>query len=213
VGRQGFRELDLEVTADVLIPRPETELVIEMTLEVLDAGPQRLADLGTGSGAIALALANARPEWRLIATDRSPAALEVARRNVSATGLGSQVRLIESDWYTGLDASDMPLDTIVSNPPYVAANDPHLEHGDIRFEPEIALASSPDGLWHLRALVESARSKLSDDGWLLLEHGYDQAAAVRELFRVNGYENIESRRDLAGIERVTGGRLVTSEWK
>jgi release factor glutamine methyltransferase len=206
VGRQGFRELDLEVTADVLIPRPETELVIEMTLEVLDAGPQRLADLGTGSGAIALALANARPEWRLIATDRSPAALEVARRNVSATGLGRQVRLIESDWYTDLDASDMPLDTIVSNPPYVKRHDPELSEDVARHEPALALISGDDGLDALRTLVAGAPSRLRQGGWLLVEHGFDQGAGVRDLMHTAGMTAIETRSDLAGHPRATRAR-------
>lgn len=203
VGRQGFRELELEVTADVLIPRPETELLVEMTLEALDAGPRRIADMGTGSGAIALALASARPEWSLIATDRSTAALEVALRNARATGLERQVRMIKSDWYSGLDSSHLPLDAIVSNPPYVKRQDPDLSDDVARHEPELALISGEDGLDALRVLIAGAPSRLCQGGRLLVEHGFDQGEAVRELMRAAGLAGIETRFDLAGHPRVT----------
>lgn len=205
-GRQGFRDLDLEVTADVLIPRPETELLVEMTLEVLDAGSQRVADLGTGSGAIALALAQARPEWSLIAVDRSPAALKVARRNTRAAGLDRQVRIIESDWYDDLDPRHFPLDAIVSNPPYVKRNDPDLADDVARHEPELALFSGDDGLDALRILVAGAPSRLRPAGWLLVEHGFDQGKAVRDLMRTAGLTEIETQRDLAGHPRTTRAR-------
>lgn len=211
VGRQGFRELDLEVTPDVLIPRPETELLIEMTLEVLDAGPKRVADLGTGSGAIALALASARPPWELIASDRSRAALRIARRNAVAAGLDRQVRFAESDWYADLDAHQSPLDAIVSNPPYVKRDDPDLAEDVARHEPETALVSGNDGLDALRVIVSGAPSLLRQDGWLLVEHGFDQGDAVRTLMRDAGFTAIETRGDLAGHPRATRGRMPPGE--
>jgi release factor glutamine methyltransferase len=206
VGRQGFMELDLEVTPDVLVPRPETELLVEMTLEVLGTEPRRIADLGTGSGAIALALARVRPRWSLVAVDRSPAALEIARRNALATGLDRQVRLMESDWYAGLGVDDLPLDAIVSNPPYVKRDDPDLAEDVARHEPELALISGDDGLDALRLLIAGAPSRLCQGGWILVEHGFDQGEAVRERMRAAGLEDIETRTDLAGHPRATRAR-------
>lgn len=201
-GSREFYDREFRVSPAVLIPRPETEHLVEWALTLDLAQNARIVDVGTGSGCIILTLAAERPGWQCTGTDISAEALAVAAENRDLLDL-DQVGLLQGDLLEPLDKSRV--DVIVSNPPYVAAGDRHLVQGDVRFEPEIALSDGGDGLGQLRALVESARSKLSDDGWLILEHGFDQAAAVRELFRVNGYENIESRRDLAGIERVTGG--------
>lgn len=206
VGHQGFRDLDLEVTTDVLIPRPETELLVDMTLEVLDAGPQRVADLGTGSGAIALALIHARPDCSLLAVDRSPAALEVARRNIRATHLSRQIQTIESDWYADIGSRHLPLDAIVSNPPYVKRKDPDLAQDVALHEPELALISGDDGLDALRTIISGAPSRLRQGGWLLVEHGFDQSGTVRELMRTAGLTEIGTQRDLAGHPRATRAR-------
>lgn len=201
-GSREFFGRDFSVSPAVLIPRPETEHLVEWSLELPLPDDARVVDVGTGSGCIILSLAAERPGWRCTATDISKEALAVAAVNRERLQL-PHVRLLHGHLLDPLDETGF--DLIVSNPPYVAAGDPHLEDGDIRFEPQIALASGPDGLGHIRNLVESARSALADGGWLLIEHGYDQAEAVRALLHENGYENVESRRDLAGIERVTGG--------
>lgn len=201
-GRRGFFGRDFSVSPAVLIPRPETEHLVEWSLKLPLPDDARVLDVGTGSGCIILSLAAERPDWHFTATDISKEALAVAAINRERLQL-PPVRLLHGSLLEPLDETGF--DLIVSNPPYVAAGDPHLENGDIRFEPVIALASGSDGLDHIAALVESAGGVLASGGWLLLEHGYDQAAAVRRLMRDHGYENIESRRDLAGIERVTGG--------
>ena len=201
-GRREFFGRDFSVSPSVLIPRPETEHLVEWSLELPLPDDARVLDVGTGSGCIILSLAAERTGWRCTATDISKEALAVAAINRERLQL-PQVRFLQGNLLEPIDETGF--DLVVSNPPYVAAEDPHLEDGDIRFEPEIALASSLDGLGHIRNLVESARSVLANGGWLLIEHGYDQAEAVRRLLRDHGYENIASRRDLAGIERVTGG--------
>lgn len=203
-GSREFFGRDFSVSPAVLIPRPETEHLVEWALELALPQDAKVLDVGTGSGCIILSLAAERPNWRCTATDISKEALAIAAVNRERLKL-PQVRLLQGNLLAPLDETGF--DLVVSNPPYVAADDPHLGNGDIRFEPELALASGPDGLGHLRALVESARTVMSENGWLLVEHGYDQAGAVRGLFRDNGYEDIESRRDLAGTERVTGGRV------
>lgn len=202
-GKREFYGREFCVDPAVLIPRPETEYLIEwaLTLELPDRA--RVADIGTGSGCIALTLAAERPRWHCVATDISAEALAVAAENHTRLGLDG-VELLQGNLLSPL--AGRKLDLILSNPPYVTASDPHLQQGDVRFEPDIALSAGADGLILIRALVEDSRRFLAPGGWLLLEHGYDQAAAVRELFHRNGYENIESRHDLAGIERVTGGR-------
>ena len=204
-GRRGFFGRDFSVSPAVLIPRPETEHLVEWSLELPLPDDARVLDVGTGSGCIILSLAAERAGWRCTATDISNEALAVAAINRERLQLPS-VRLLHGDLFEPVDETDF--DLIVSNPPYVAAGDPHLEDGDVRFEPEVALSSGPDGLGHIRKLVEAARGVLTEGGWLLMEHGYDQAGAVRQLLHDHGYENIESRRDLAGIERVTGGTSV-----
>ena len=204
-GRRGFWTLDLAVTPDTLIPRPETELLVELALErVADGLPVRTLDMGTGSGAIALALARERPGAEVTATDRSAAALEVARRNALDHDIGN-VRFALGDWYQPVRG--MRFGLIASNPPYIADGDGHLERGDLRFEPAGALASGGDGLDALRVIAAGAREHLQPGGWLLVEHGLEQGPAVRALFAEAGLESVETARDLEDRERVTFGRL------
>lgn len=203
-GMRGFHALELRVTPDVLIPRPETELLVELALERIpsDAG-YRIADLGTGSGAIALAIAQARPDVRVLATDASGAALDVARANANALKL-TNVEFAQGDWCAALgEACDF--DLIVSNPPYIAEGDPHLHDGDLRFEPRAALASGPDGLDAIRAILRDAHTHLRGGGWLLFEHGFEQGAAVRALLEQSGYRGVFTAHDLEQRERVSGG--------
>jgi release factor glutamine methyltransferase len=202
LGEREFFSLTFQVTPAVLIPRPETELLVELALARLpESSPCRVLDLGTGSGAVAIAIARHRPLAHVAAVDQSAAALEVARRNAARLGAGN-VRFLQGDWYDPL--GEERFDLIVSNPPYIAAVDPHLAQGDLRFEPAAALASGADGLDAIRAIV--ARARLNPGGWLLFEHGYDQAAACRELLARAGFQEVGSEADLAGIPRVTFGR-------
>ena len=201
-GSREFYGREFRVSPAVMIPRPETEHLVEWALALDLPQNARVVDVGTGSGCIVLSLAAERSGWQCIGTDISAEALAVAADNRALLDAG-QVRLLQGNLLDPV--GDTALDLIVSNPPYVAEGDPHLEQGDVRFEPEVALAAGADGLGVIRAMIKNARPTLAPGGWLLIEHGYDQAQAVRELFRRNGYENIESRRDLAGIERVTGG--------
>jgi release factor glutamine methyltransferase len=200
-GKREFWSLELNVTPDVLIPRPETELLVEQALtRIPDDAEWTIADLGTGSGAIALAIARERPRCRVLATDISPAALAVAHANTRQLAL-SAVEFRSGAWLAPL-AGEM-FDMIVSNPPYVAENDPHLTAGDLRFEPHNALVSGTDGLDAIRRIAADARRCLKPGGWLLLEHGSDQRATVRELLIVHGYHSIRHHADLAGLDRVT----------
>jgi release factor glutamine methyltransferase len=208
-GMREFFGLDFDVTPNVLIPRPETELLVEMALEAIAGKPNaRVLDLGTGTGAIAVSIAHARPDARVWAVDRSLSALEVARGNaarlLNAPRAGGALTFIESDWTANLDESLM-FEAIVSNPPYIASGDPHLEQGDLRFEPRGALTDEADGLSAIRAIVEKAPFLLAINGALWLEHGYDQADAVRRVLQARGFTEVRSMRDLAGIERCTGG--------
>ena len=203
-GTREFWGLALRVTPDVLIPRPETETLVELALEWLPRdGAPRVLDLGTGSGAIALAIAKERPRARVVATDASAAALAVARDNAALHAL-TNVAFAQADWYDGMP--DGAFDLVVSNPPYVAAGDPHLAAGDLRFEPAAALASGVDGLAALRTIIAGAPPRLARGGALAVEHGYDQSPAVQELMRDAGFGQVTVRRDLAGIPRVVGGR-------
>lgn len=203
LGAWGFWNLDLRVTADTLIPRPETELLVEAALERLpDERVAHVADLGTGTGAIALALASERPRARVIATDASAAALEVARGNARRNEIDN-VEFRHGDWYAPLAGARF--DLIASNPPYIAEGDPHLVQGDLRFEPRSALSSGADGLDAIRVLVAGARDHLRSGGWLLVEHGHGQGAAVRALFVAAGLEGVQTLRDLEARERVTLG--------
>ncbi len=206
-GVREFWDLPLRVTPDVLIPRPETETLVELALEFVPRdGAPRVLDLGTGSGAIALALAKERPNARVLATDASPAALAVARDNALRLNLAN-VEFVAAAWYAG--APDGPWDLIASNPPYVVADDPHLTEGDLRFEPATALAAGADGLDALRAIIGGAPSRLVPGGTLVVEHGYDQSPAVQELMRAAGLVDIVARRDLAGIPRVVAGHAAS----
>ena len=203
VGRREFFGLDFQVGPAVLIPRPDTELIVELALERLPQGPARLLDMGTGSGAIAVAVAHTRLDADVTALDVSPDALAVAQANAAANG--ARVRFLESSWFDALAAGES-FDVIASNPPYIAAGDDHLSQGDLRFEPVGALTDHADGLSALRIIVAGGPRRLVPGGWLLLEHGYDQAAAVRALLVDAGYTDVQSWQDLAGIERVSGGR-------
>ena len=201
VGRREFFGLEFRVTDAVLIPRPDTELLVELALERL--APQgRVLDMGTGSGAIAVAIAHTRRDAQVTALDVSPAALDIARQNTVANG--ARVRLVQSDWFGAIEGERF--DMVVSNPPYIAAGDVHLSQGDLRFEPPGALTDNADGLSALRTIAAGAPAHLEAGGWLLMEHGYDQAAQVRDLLTGLGYHDVASWRDLGGIERVSGGR-------
>ena len=203
-GRRGFWTLELEVTPATLIPRPETELLVELALERLPRDAVcRVADLGTGSGAIALALASERPQAQVIATDASAEALAVARRNARRLGIGN-VQFAQGDWLTPL--ADERFALIVSNPPYIEAADPHLAQGDLRHEPAAALASGVDGLDAIRRIVAGAPAHLGAGGWLLLEHGWNQGDAVRALLREAGYAAVFTAQDLEARDRVSAGR-------
>jgi release factor glutamine methyltransferase len=205
LGQQGFWKLDLEVAPHTLIPRPETEMLVEAALELVPAfAPTRVLDLGTGTGAIALALANERPVWQVTAVDRVPEAVELAERNRQRLHLDN-AKVLSSHWFSSLEGQRF--DLIISNPPYIAAQDPHLDAGDVRFEPNSALVAGSDGLDDLRMIIEQAPGYLNGEGWLLLEHGYDQGAAVRDLLSGHGFEKIQTRRDLGDHERITFGRL------
>ena len=204
LGRREFWSLDLEVTPDTLIPRPDTELLVELALARLPTEhPVVVADLGTGSGAIALALAVERPRARIVATDRSPQALTVARRNARRLRI-ENVEFREGDWCKPLAGARFEL--IVSNPPYVATTDPGWRRGELRYEPSAALAAGTDGLEALRAIVRQAPDHLQPDGWLLLEHGYDQGEAVPALLRERGFTDVRDHLDIAGLSRASSGR-------
>ena len=203
VGEREFWSLSLAVDTSTLIPRPETETLVAWALELPLPRAASALDLGTGTGAIALALASERPEWQLRCTDVSESAVALARRNAKATDL-EQVQCQVSNWFA--DIEEQRFDLVVSNPPYIDAIDPHLDVGDVRYEPRSALVAGDNGLADLTHLAGSAPAHLSCNGWLLLEHGFDQGRAVRELLREHGFMNIETRLDLAGHERVTGGR-------
>jgi release factor glutamine methyltransferase len=203
-GEREFWSLALKVTEDTLIPRPETELLVETVLERFgDNRELTLVDMGTGSGAIALAIAKEKPGWRVIATDISAAALAIARTNAEEHGI-TNVSFAQGDWYDALP-TETHVDVIVSNPPYVAEADPHLEQGDVRFEPRHALASGSDGLDDIRKLLPGAIVHLKEGGFILVEHGNTQGTAVRDLMRHYGYRDIRTLRDLEGHERVTLG--------
>ena len=203
LGRKAFWSLELEVTPAVLVPRPETELLVERALALGAGSALSVADLGTGSGAIALALARERPRWRILATDLSAAALAVARANAAALRLG-RVEFLEGSWFEPL--GERRFDLLVSNPPYVAADDPALADPALQFEPRVALSPGRDGMACLRALAHGAAPHLERGGWLLLEHGAMQGEAVRGELVLAGFAHVRSHRDLAGHERMTEGQ-------
>ncbi|QQS53383.1 MAG: peptide chain release factor N(5)-glutamine methyltransferase [Candidatus Competibacteraceae bacterium] len=206
LGRREFWSLELEVTPDTLIPRPETELLVELALERLPTDRTcTLADLGTGSGAIALALAVERPRARIVATESGPATLAVARRNARRLNIAN-VEFREGDWCAPLAGERF--DLMASNPPYVAAADAHWRRGDLRFEPAAALVAGEDGLEALRSIIAQAPACLLAGGWLLLEHGYDQGEAVPALLRQRGFVEVSDYRDAAGLSRTSVGRWL-----
>jgi release factor glutamine methyltransferase len=203
LGRREFWSLDLEVSAATLVPRPETELLVELALDRLPPDSDaRILDLGTGSGGIARALGSERPRARVTAVDASAPALAVARRNAARLQL-DRVRLLRSDWFSAV--RDEGFELVVSNPPYLADDDPHLREGDLPFEPAQALSSGRDGLDALRTICAEAPARLVAGGWLLFEHGLGQGEAARALLRDAGFENVASWRDLEGRERISGG--------
>lgn len=212
LGEREFWSLRLRVTPVVLIPRPETELLVETALSLpqaeAGAGPLRVADLGTGSGAIALALASERPHWQIVATDQSAAALQVASDN--AIGLGiHNVSFRQGSWCEALPEG--LFDILVSNPPYIDSQDAHLTQGDLRFEPVSALAAPGQGLDDLRAICRAAPRHLAPDGWLLLEHGFEQGEKVAQLLTEAGFIGVRTLPDLAGLPRVTLGMLDSAD--
>lgn len=203
LGQREFYGREFEVGDGVLIPRPETELLIDIALQLPLPEQARVVDVGTGSGCIALTLALERRGWQVMATDVSAEALAIAHRNRKRLGAGA-VELLRGDLLEPL--VDIHPDLVISNPPYVAEGDPHLAQGDVRFEPQTALVAGCDGLDVIRELVQQSARALTTDGWLLIEHGHDQAGEVRQLLQAADFHAIVSRRDLAGIERVTLGR-------
>lgn len=204
IGHRGFWTLDLMVTSDVLIPRPETELLVELALQRIPPDVEfRLSDLGTGSGAIALAIASERPLAHVLATDASVAALSVASGNARRLDIAN-IEFTEGNWCAPLGSRIF--DMIVSNPPYIAADDAHLERGDLRFEPASALASGTDGLDAIREIIDAAPRHLASGGWLLLEHGFDQGERARDLLGQHGLIEVQTWTDISGHDRISGGR-------
>ena len=204
LGEKSFWDLTLKVSPAVLIPRPETELLVETALGLGDcAASQQVADLGTGSGAIALAVGKSRPQWRITGTDISPYALEIARQNRETLGLGN-VAFKEGSWCDVLPSGTM--DIIIANPPYIAPDDPHLTLGELRYEPVMALRADSDGYRDLQCIAAQAREKLASGGWLLLEHGYAQQETLLALLRDFGYRDVEGKKDLAGVPRMVQAR-------
>ncbi len=208
LGQREFMGLVFKTTPSVLIPRPDTELLVETAIDLVqNRAVATVLDMGTGSGAIAVAIAHYCPQAKVMASDKSAEALAVAREN--ARDLGVQVDFVESDWYEQIPSCKFYL--IVSNPPYIHHADAHLAQGDLRFEPPQALTDFSDGLAALRVIIAGAGGFLLDGGWLWLEHGWDQAESVRELLMKSGFVKVESRKDLSGIERISGGQWLISE--
>ncbi|MEA1065186.1 peptide chain release factor N(5)-glutamine methyltransferase [Apirhabdus apintestini] len=203
-GEREFWSLPLSVSPATLIPRPDTECLVEQALLRLPARPCRILEPGTGTGAIALALASERPDCAILACDRVPEAVALARHNAHKLGLNN-VQVIQSDWFSAISQSDF--DLVISNPPYIDARDRHLTLGDVRFEPHSALVAAEEGLADLRVLIDEARAYLKSGGWLLLEHGWTQGKAVRALFRQAGYEQVETYRDYGHNERLSIGQF------
>ena len=203
IGTRDFWDMKLRVSPDTLIPRPETETLVEQALAIIPADAQwQIADLGTGSGAIALAIARERPSCEIVATDISPAALAIARDNAAHLQV-ENIRFVQGRWLEPLAGKHFEM--IVSNPPYVHPEDPHLQQGDLRFEPPSALASGPDGLSDIRSIATQARAHLRPPGWLLLEHGFDQGDTVPAILKELGYQQIRTLQDLAENDRVSLG--------
>ncbi len=203
IGEREFWSLPLFVSPATLIPRPDTECLVEQALARLPAAPCRILDLGTGTGAIALALASERPDCQVTAVDLVPEAVALAQRNADHLGIRN-IEIVQSRWFSALEGQTFSL--IVSNPPYIDAQDPHLAQGDVRFEPLSALVAADNGLADLHTLIKDAPRYLLPQGWLLLEHGWQQGAAVREIFARYGWQQVETCRDYGDNERLTLGR-------
>lgn len=201
-GLREFWTLQLAVNNATLIPRPETETLVDWALQLPLPADAQVLDLGTGSGAIALAVASERPGWRVTGVDSSEGALEVARHNAQRAELPA-VSFVQSNWYEALAGQRYHL--LLANPPYIEDNDPHLQQGDLRFEPRSALVAADSGLADLRRIINGASAHLAGDGWLLLEHGFEQGAAVRALLQAAGLREVATRADMAGRERISGG--------
>lgn len=213
LGEREFYGLVLQVTPATLIPRPDTETLVEAALDKIPQNMDvQVLDLGTGSGSIALAIAKNRPQHQVVAVDASPAALEVAKHNADRLNI-SNVQFVLSDWFSALE--DQRFEIIVSNPPYIEADDPHLAQGDLRFEPPDALASGKDGLSDIRIIINQCLTHLKPQGWLMLEHGYNQGTAVADLMSAAGLVDVATIEDLGGNERVTIGKnplIVSTHW-
>ncbi|WP_163832458.1 peptide chain release factor N(5)-glutamine methyltransferase [Spartinivicinus ruber] len=206
VGTRGFWQFDLEVSETTLIPRPDTEVLVEQVLAVADANqPLRVIDLGTGTGAIALALAYERSNWQVIGVDLLSEAAELATRNGKRLGLNN-AQFFTGNWFEALPENAEPFDLIVSNPPYIPANDPHLQQGDVRFEPKSALVAEQQGLAAIIEIAQGALNYLKPGGYLFFEHGYDQATAVAEILSGLSYQDIQCQQDLGQNDRITFAR-------
>ncbi|WGL16449.1 peptide chain release factor N(5)-glutamine methyltransferase [Microbulbifer bruguierae] len=206
-GSREFWSLPLKVNPSTLIPRPDTEVLVETVLALCPQQQLRVLDLGTGTGAIALALASEKPRWQIVAVDKMPAAVALAEENRQLLGF-SHVEVLESDWFDAL--TGRTFDVIISNPPYIDPRDPHLQEGDVRFEPLSALVAEDAGLADIRRIAEIAGEHLVAGGLLAVEHGWDQGAAVRRIFTGCGYSDVETRLDYAGRERITLGRYASA---
>ena len=207
IGSRGFWSMDLQVSKDTLIPRPETELLVELALGLQLPKNSDGLDLGTGTGAIALALASERPDMNFVAVDSQSGAVSLANKNCQALGLAN-VEIFQSDWFDSVQLTEDQFDLIVSNPPYISATDPHLQQGDVRFEPNTALVSGIDGLDDLKKIIAKSPFYLKPNGWLLLEHGFDQGSAVARLMSKAGFQKVVTHQDYNLIDRVTLG-----QWK
>lgn len=203
LGRRDFWDLNLRVNASTLIPRPDTELLVELGLRLLEREDARVLDLGTGTGAIALSLAKEHQHWQLDAVDSSAAAVLLAQQNAQDNQLAN-VRIYQSDWFTSI--APIAFDLILSNPPYIDPEDPHLQQGDVRFEPRSALVAGDKGLADIKIIAAQAPEYLTVGGYLMLEHGYDQADQVGAVLRRQGFTEVASFQDLGGNDRVTLGR-------
>ena len=205
IGSRGFWSMDLNVSSDTLIPRPETELLVEIALNLNISNKACGLDLGTGSGAIALALASERLDMQWIAVDSQQGAVELAQSNCDQQQL-TNVSIFQSSWFDAIKAPNNKFDLIVSNPPYIAVADPHLSQGDVRFEPSTALVSGVDGLDDIKIIVRQSSNYLNSSGWLILEHGYNQGQSVRELMLAAGFSQVVTKQDYNNLDRVTLGQ-------
>ena len=205
IGTRGFWSMNLNVSADTLIPRPETELLVQAALDLDMPSNARGLDLGTGTGAIVLALASERSDMCWTAVDSQQAAVELAQCNCRLQQLAN-VKIFQSSWFDALEATDNRFDLIISNPPYIAVNDPHLTQGDVRFEPSSALVSGIDGLDDIKTIIRQSPTYLNSQGWLILEHGYNQGQAVNDLMQSAGFIKVDTRQDYNNLDRITLGQ-------